>query len=151
MRTFKQEKATTSRPRKFLWLAVACLMILFSVTACGEDVFADTNQSFFLHVLNRLERDEVKIYTVDAYKLENRYYYCVDYAYVSPVTEEWTRIELVYFGTNGIDSYFNPNWENFGDMQKQYDRYLEAVVEGEHKSFTKEEIAEQVDSFYQTK
>ena len=148
MRTYKQEKGTTSRPRKFLWLAVACLMILFSVTACGEDVFADTNQSFFLHVLNRLERDEVKIYTVDAYKLENRYYYCVDYAYVSPVDEEWTRMELVYFGAWEIDSYFNPHWENFGDLAPRRDAYLEAVQSGIHKEFTQEEIQRHVDEFY---
>ena len=34
-------------------------------------------------------------------------------------------------------------------MEKQRDAYLEAVRSGEHKEFTKEEIARYVDAFYE--
>ena len=148
MHTYKQENGTISRPRRALWPVVACLFLLTTVACSQTDVFADTTEGFFHMVLNRLEEDEVRIYRVDAYKMDNWYYYRIDYAYVSPVDEEWTRMELVYFGAWEIDSYFNPHWENFGDLAPRRDAYLEAVQSGIHKEFTQEEIQRHVDEFY---
>ena len=144
------KNAVFGSARTLCALLLALCLLLSAVSCAQTDAFSGTNEKFFRMVLNRLERDEVRIYTVDAYKMDNWYYYCVDYTYVSPVDGEWTRLELVYFGAWEIDSYFNPNWEDFGDMADRRDAYLEAVRNGEHKQFTEEEIQRYVDEFYKT-
>ena len=142
-------RSSTSKIVSGLCALVAVVCLLTGATACFQtDVFAGTTEGFFQMVLNRLGEDEVRIHSVNAYKNENWYYYHIDYSYISPVTEMWTRIELVYFGAWQVDSYFNPNWEDFGDLEEERDAYLEAVQIGEHKEFTAEEIQKYVDAFY---
>lgn len=133
-----------------VFLLVTTLISLFA--GCSKkDTFEENNDIFFRMVLNRLEQDEVEIQSVDAYNVENRYYYHITYSYISPVTNEWTDADLVYFGTNQIDRYFSLKWDDFGDMAEDRDAYYSAVKNGEHKSFSQEEIQQYVNVFYSTK
>ena len=138
--------------RYFTLMLVFCVA-LFSLAGCNkkEDVFAENNEIFFRQFLNHMEPDEIEIYSLDAYKVEHRYYYHVTYSYVSPITNDWKSMDMVYFGAYQIDNYFNLNWENWGDMEKHRDAYYAAVEKGEHKTFSQEEIQQYVNAFYSSK
>ncbi len=132
-------------------MLIICILLTLNSCASKKDVFEENNTIFFQHLLNRLEQDEVDIYSVDAYYLDNWYYYRVSYSYVSPLTAEWQDIELVYFGNFQVDRYFNPNWTNWAGLEQYRDSYYAAVEKGEHKSFSQEEIKQYVESFYSSK
>lgn len=114
-------------------------------------MFEENNEILFRMLLNRIEQDEIKIQSLDAYKLENRYYYHVTYSYISPVTNEWKDADLVYYGAYQIDRYFSFAWDDFGDMEKDRKAYYEAVENGEHKAFSQEEIQQYINAFYSSK
>lgn len=131
---------------------VACI-VLIGIMGCSKkkDEFKENDSIFFRHLLNHIEPDEIEIYSLDAYKVDHTYYYHVTYSYISPLTNEWKEMDMVYFGAYQIDNYFNLNWDKWGDMEKHRDAYYVAVEKGEHKSFSQEEIQQCVDAFYSSK
>ncbi len=132
---------------------LTCLLISLLVGCSSEkSVFSDVhNADLFHNLLNRREQNEIKIKSLDAYYLDDWYYYHVKYSYKDATVEDWTDIESVYFGVYQIDSFFNPNWTSFGDMTTYRDAFYEAVEKGEHKSFTKQEIEHYFTAFYNRK
>lgn len=138
--------------RFFVLTIVACFLLICS-TGCSKDkdVFKENNEIFFRLILNHTEQDEIRIHSLDAYKVENRYYYHVTYSYISSLTNDWKDADLVYFGAYQIDNYFSLKWENWGDMEKHRDAYYVAVEKGEHKSFSEEEIQQYINDFYSSK
>ena len=132
-------------------ILVVCILCTLNACASKENLFEENNQIFFRHLLNRIEPDEIEIHSLDAYKVENRFYYHVVYSSVSSLTSDWEEWDMVYFGSNQIDNYFNLNWENWGDMEKHRDAYYAAVEKGEHKAFSREEINQYVNAFYSSK
>ena len=150
---YKLEKNKRGKTlKKYIIILCSACLLLSLLIGCGKsDPFAENNEIFFRMILNRIEQDEVEIESLDAYKVENKYYYHVIYSYVSPVTNEWTDADLVYFGSYQIDRYFSFAWDDFGDMEKDRKAYFEAVEKGEHKSFSQEEIQQYVNAFYDAK
>lgn len=139
--------------KRFIVLTIVACFVLISAVGCSnkEDAFKENNEIFFRQILNHAEQDEIEIHTLDAYKVEHRFYYHVTYSYISSVTNEWKEADLVYFGAYQIDNYFSLKWDNYGDMEKHRDAYYVAVEKGEHKAFSQEEIQQYVNDFYSSK
>lgn len=137
---------------RFYALVLIVCIVAVSLSGCGggqtQDEFEENNEIFFRSILNHIEPDDVVIHSLDAYRVDNWYYYHVTYSYVSPVTHEWTDLNQVYFGSHRIKNYFSLTWEDWGDMEQYRDAYYAAVEKGEHVTFSQEEIQEHMDAFY---
>lgn len=136
---------------KKLSFLLAIILFLLSFSSCGYDKFESVTDDFYLHLLNRKEKDEIKIISLDAYLYDGSYYYDVKYSYLDSNEEIWKEIELVYYGKWEIDGYFNPNWDDFGDLLDDFDAYIVARQDGEHRPFSAKEIEEDFNAFYESR
>ena len=102
-------------------------------------------------VLGLNKQDEIRIDSLDAYRVDKNYYYHVQYSYVSSLENDWVDLDMVYFGYRHIDNSFSLNWKHWGDMEDDHKAYLAAVEKGEHRTFSQEEIQEYVDTYYSSR
>lgn len=137
---------------RLLAILLLAMLTVFSMAGCKQERFSESlNERFFKQWLARRDENEMQLKSLDAYYLDGWYYYHVKYSYISDLDTDWTDRELVYFGKGNIENYFNPNWENFGNMIKYKYAFLDAVEGGEHKSFTDEEMKEYYTEFFESR
>ena len=146
--------------RLFILILIASILLL-SLVGCARNVdyfkknrdlfLKENNEIIFNHLLKDKEPDEIEIKSLDVYIFENKFYYHVTYSQISPLTNEWTDMDMVHFGSRQLSNYFNLNWDTWGDMEKHRDAYYAAVEKGEHISFSQEEIRQYVDAFYSSR
>lgn len=134
-----------------LILLICFALLLFA--GCGKkpDLFKGNNEKLFRMVLGLNKPDEIRIDSLDAYRVDNNFYYHVQYSYVSSLENEWVDLDMVYFGYRHIDNSFSLKWKSWGDMEDAHQAYLAALEKGEHRSFSQEEIQEYVDAYYSSR
>ena len=146
-----------SRLKRLFALLLLILLVVFAFSGCfrRKNDFSKVNDDKVFHyILYGEEPETVQIYSLDAYKLNNDYYYHVRYSYITQIAfldykpGDRVDLDMVYFGSWIINNHFNLNWEDFGDMAKYRDAYYEAVEKGAHRPFSQEEIQRRVDDYF---
>ena len=134
-----------------LLLTICFVLLLFAGCGKKRDAFAENDEILFRLVLGRNQPDQIVIQSLDAYRVENNYYYHAKFSYVSSLKNDWVDVDMVYFGYRHIDKSFSLNWTSWGDMEDDHQAYLEAVEKGEHRTFSQEKIKEYVDAYYSSR
>ncbi len=131
---------------------VSALIIGIVVFFCikeKNDHFATTKEAFFDHLLMDIKKEDIDVYSVDAYYFDGYVYYDAYVNIRKVTTGQFKELELVYYGPEGdIRAMLNPNWEEKLDAEDDYREFLKAKVAGEHYKFSDEEIQKYMDEYY---
>lgn len=149
-------KGKTTEGSRWLWFLGVAALLLAAIGIGGFFLARNAlreraNEEVFQKVLGWSEQGDVTIHSLDAYYHDGKCYYDVSYsAYISVEDKTYTA-EVVYFGFRGyIENHFSLEWDDMGEYQSDYEAFLEAVEYGVHVSFTKEEIAERMEEYYES-
>ncbi len=136
--------------KKFKTICIILFLVCFLVSCGSESVFKEEfHKNFFSRVLIAMERDEINVKSVDVYYYDNTYYYKTDYSFLSVISNQWEDIELVYFGNGHSFSLVNTAWTD-DESVAQKETFNEAVLKGDHKSFTTDEIRKYIDDCFES-
>ncbi len=98
-------------------------------------------QDFFDRLLDSRAAEAVTVQSLEAYCHKGMYYFHVRFTHEAPSADQAGRMDLVYFGSDRMESYINLNWTWWEGREKYRDMYREAVAKGGHKVYSQEEIA----------
>ncbi len=140
----------------FILVALAC--VLFFVFRKEKEADFSNNINEVMDACMELtdnNKSNIKIESIDAYYNEDDnklrkvdYFYHIVYSIFRIEDEEWHPIDVVYFGENGdVRQYFSEAEFAKNINTDEREKYEIAVEKGQHKSYTKEEIQELIDSY----
>ncbi len=108
-------------------------------------------RDFFDHLLNRRAPETVSVQSLQAYCYKEMYYFHVCFTHEASLADQAGRMDLVYFGSNRIESYINLGWTWWEGREKYRDMYREAVSKGGQKVYSQEEIAHYIQNHFSKK
>ena len=108
-------------------------------------------QDFFDHLLNRRAPETVTVQSLQAYCHKGMYYFHVLFTHKSDPADQAGGIDLVYYGSDRIESYINLGWTWWEGREKYRDMYREAVAKGGQKVYSQEEIARNIQNHFSKK
>lgn len=111
------------------------------LTKEAQDALDTLCQDFLDHLLDRRAPETVTVQSLQAYCHKEMYYFHVRFTHKATPVNQAEKLDLVYYGSDRIESYINLDWTWWEGREKYRDMYREAVVKGGHKVYTQDEIA----------
>jgi len=134
----------------FSFFALFCVIITVVIMCFvpREAAFEELNTNFFCYLLKDKPQNEIRITSLDGYYLDGWYYYHISYSCLEPAEGSWVAKDQVYFGQSYLDQYFDLNETLQGAKAKRAQAYHTALLQGEHKAFSSQEIETYTSDFY---
>ena len=150
--------------KKYIVMGVV-LLILVALACVLFFVFRKEKEADFSNNINEVmdscmeltdnNKKNIKIESIDAYYNEDDnklrkvdYFYHTVYSIYVTEDDSWHQVDEVHFGVDGdVSKYFNMAEFAKNNNTDEREKYEIAVEKGQHKSYTKEEIQELIDSY----
>ena len=150
--------------KKYIVMGVV-LLILVALACVLFFVFRKEKEADFSNNINEVmdscmeltdnNKSNIKIESIDAYYRDDDdeifkvdFFYHMVYSIYRIEDDRWHQVDEVHFGMDGDVSRFFNMAEFAKDVYpEERGKYEIAVEEGQHKSYTKEEIQELIDSY----
>ena len=148
-----------NKKKFFLVLAVVTLIAVVFIYSISKKNKADFDNNIDIVFASCMEMADnkteyMKMESIDAYYYKDKknlnndeYFYYTVYSTYWEEDGEWHPYTEVHCGAEGDVSYIFNNAEWSTACQDKREEYEIAVEKGQHKSYTKEEIQELIDSF----
>lgn len=124
-------------------LVVGCALWVLSRRR-GKISFEMNDQAFAESFTNLNEfPEQYDFISLDAYYDSNTgmYYYNAKYNLYIEIEKEWDEIDAVFYGNEGrIINFFCLNWADLSAFKDEKNGYENALKDGTHNTYTKEEI-----------
>ena len=105
-----------------------------------QEAFDTRCQDFFDHLLDRRAPETVVVQSLQAYCYKDMYYFHVRFTHGAATADQAGEMDLVYYGSDRLESYINLDWTWWEGREKYRDMYREAAAKGGRKVYSQEEI-----------